>query len=87
MILFLIRLLNFALNLFALLLLVQIFVTYFLEPYHPVRRTLDRIFEPMLTPIRRRMPRTGMFDFSPMVLLLFVWLITQLLIYMLRAWL
>ncbi len=31
---------------------------------------LSRIAEPLLAPIRRRLPRAGAFDFSPLVLIL-----------------
>ena len=40
---------------------------------------LDRITEPILAPLRRIMPRTGMFDFTPMVAII----ILQLIIYLL----
>jgi YggT family protein len=55
-----------------------------MDPYHPVRRTLDSIVEPMLAPIRRVIPPIGMIDFSPLVLLLLIQLISNLLINLLR---
>jgi len=55
-------------------------LSFFLSPYHPVRETLDRIIAPFLNPIRRMMPSTGMVDFSPMVLILIVWLVERILI-------
>jgi YggT family protein len=58
----------------------DIIVSYFLSPYHPVRMALDRIVQPMLAPIRRIMPPSGMFDFSPFVLVIVIWLIERLLI-------
>jgi YggT family protein len=56
-------------------------VSFFLPPYHPVRETLDRITSPLLNPIRRIMPPTGMVDFSPLVLILLIWLAQRLLIW------
>ena len=50
------------------------------DPHHPVRSFLDSIVEPMLAPIRRFMPQTGMMDFSPMVLLIALYLIERVLI-------
>jgi YggT family protein len=41
-----------------------------MSPYHPVREFVDRLVEPMLAPIRRILPPTGMIDFSPLVLII-----------------
>ena len=38
----------------------------------PVSPILYQITEPLLAPIRRLMPRTGTFDFTPMVALLLI---------------
>jgi YggT family protein len=64
-----------ATRILSILILVDIVISYFLDPFHPVRRFLDSIVQPMLAPIRRFMPQTGMFDFSPIVLLILVQLI------------
>lgn len=47
---------------------------------HPVMRFLYTITEPLLAPIRRRLPYGGPVDFSPMVLILLLWLAEQVLI-------
>ena len=65
---------------FSLLLIVYIVLGYFMSPYHPVRATLARLMEPLLEPIRRVVPLVGMFDFSPMVLIILVQLISTVLI-------
>jgi YggT family protein len=54
-------------------------LSYFLAPYHPVRQVLDRIVDPFLNPIRRILPKAGMIDFSPIVLIIAVELISRLL--------
>ncbi len=54
----------------VLLVFVSVILSYFMDPYHPIRRGVDNIVEPMLAPIRRIMPNIGMFDFSPLVLIL-----------------
>src|SRR4051812_42356444 len=41
---------------------------------------LDRITAPLLAPIRRILPDFGGLDFSPMVLLLLIWIVQRLLI-------
>jgi len=68
-------------NLFGLMnliILVDIVVSFFLSPFHPVRNFLDKIVNPLLSPIRRIMPRTGMFDFSPIILILLLQVIEYL---------
>jgi len=37
------------------------------DPYNPIVQLLYRLTEPLLAPIRRLMPQTGMLDFSPIV--------------------
>jgi YggT family protein len=44
----------------------------------PVRAFLARIVEPLLKPIRRLLPQTGAFDFSPFVLILILILLQSL---------
>jgi YggT family protein len=46
---------------------------------------LDRLMEPFYAPIRRYLPQTGMLDFSPMVLIILVYLISRLLISILSS--
>ena len=58
----------------------DIIVGYFLSPYHPVRRTLNSIVQPLLAPIRRFMPPMGMIDLSPMVLIILIQLVETILI-------
>ncbi|HCE75231.1 MAG TPA: YggT family protein [Dehalococcoidia bacterium] len=40
------------------------------SPFFPVIRLIYGITEPIMGPIRRVLPRTGMFDFSPVVALI-----------------
>jgi YggT family protein len=68
-----------------LVLIVQALLSWFMDPYHPVRRTIDRFVEPFLIPIRRVMPRTGMFDFSPLVLLIILWILNRVLVTLIRS--
>lgn len=67
------------------LVIIKVILSYFMDPYHPVRSRIDALVEPLLAPIRRFMPRIGMFDFSPMVLIILVQLIGTLLIGLLRG--
>ena len=50
------------------------------DPYHPVRQSVDRFVQPLLDPIRRIMPSMGMFDFSPVVLLVLIQIVINVLV-------
>jgi len=66
----LIILINTVQQILVVLVIVSILLSYFMDPYHPVRRGVDNIVQPMLAPIRRIVPLVGMFDFSPLILIL-----------------
>ena len=70
---------NLVADIFILILFADILLSYILDPYHPIRHALDSIVEPFLAPIRRILPNTGMFDLSPMVLSLLIWLLASFL--------
>ena len=48
------------------------------SPFVPFLRLIYAITEPILGPIRRVLPKTGMFDFSPIVALLLLDLIRRM---------
>ena len=60
---------------FSLLLIAYVVLSYFMDPYHPIRSTVNRMVNPILDPIRRIMPQTGMMDFSPLVAIILVQII------------
>lgn len=72
MIYILIRAIDLISNLMFLLVLIYVVISYFMSPYHQFRMWVDRIVEPMLRPIRKVVPLVGMFDFSPIILLLLI---------------
>lgn len=82
---FWIRTVDLIVSLLSILLVIDILMHYFLSMDQPVRRFLDALFEPMLAPIRRILPPVGMFDLSPVVLLLLFQLIGGLLIQLLAG--
>jgi len=65
----------------VLLILLKIILSYFLDPFHPIRQSIDRLIEPLLKPIRDIVPSFGRFDFSPVILMILV----QLLAFGLRS--
>jgi YggT family protein len=66
-------------DMLVLLVFVNSILSFFMSPYHPVKEALDRLVDPMLAPIRRLMPPSGMFDFSPMILIIALQVISILL--------
>lgn len=56
---------------FTLLILGRMLISWVnLDPYHPVVQFLHNTTEPILGPVRRAIPPMGMFDLSPMVVLI-----------------
>jgi YggT family protein len=45
-----------------------------------VRLALDRILEPLLNPIRRIIPSAGMMDFSPLILIVLIQLLSRIIV-------
>jgi YggT family protein len=66
-------------NVLTILIFIWVIASWVLAPYHPVREALDRIVEPLLAPIRRMLPRTGQIDFSPMILIIVIFLAARIL--------
>ena len=73
-------------QLLILLIFVSVILSFFMAPYHPVRQVIDRIIDPLLAPIRRVVPLVGMFDFSPLILMLLIqvldWVLTSILLHL-----
>lgn len=62
-----------------LLIFISVILSFFMSPYHPVRQVVDRIIDPLLAPIRRVVPAVGMFDFSPLILMILLELVDRVL--------
>ena len=63
----------------VIIIITKIILSYFMDPYNPLRAAIDRLVDPLLDPIRRVVPTIGMFDFSSFVLIILVQLIAYLL--------
>jgi YggT family protein len=72
-------------DILTFLVIVTVILSYFLSPYHPVRAFLDRLIEPLISPIRRRIQPIQGIDFSPLVLLLILQLLQLILVRILFA--
>lgn len=51
------------------------------RPDNPLVVVLDRITEPILNPIRRLLPRTGMIDITPLIAIILLQVIKTILSY------
>ena len=47
------------------------------SPFYPIVKVAHQITEPILAPIRRMLPKMGMFDFSPIVAFILISLIRK----------
>ena len=74
-----VQLIHLIAQIITILVIVQVVLSYFMSPFHPIRQAVDRFVEPMLAPIRRVMPPMGMLDFSPLVLIILVQIIDTIL--------
>jgi YggT family protein len=78
-------LINLIVQLITLLIIAQVFLSYFLSPYHPLRQSIDRIVVPVLSKIRKYVPPVGILDLSPLVLLILVQLAGRIMISLLNT--
>jgi len=67
-------------NILELLVIISVILSYVMDPYHPVRRRVDAIVDPMLMPIRRVVPLIGMLDISPIILIILIRIVSNLII-------
>ncbi|NIS82102.1 MAG: hypothetical protein GTO14_18270 [Anaerolineales bacterium] len=75
----LISIFNLILDILTVVILADVFVSYFLDIYHPVRRALDSVVQPLLTPIRRYVPPISGIDLSPIALIIVLQIIRWIL--------
>jgi len=84
-ILLLIRIVNFLASTLTLIVLADVILSYFMSPWHPFKRALDNVVEPLLSPIRRVVPPLGMIDFSPVVLIIAIQIVQWILVSVLAS--
>ena len=83
---YLITLVNVIVNLVTIVLIAHALLSFApLEPWHPVRRFLAQIAEPLVKPFRNLIPPVGMFDFSIMVTLIVIQLLGRLVIVLIQS--
>lgn len=82
----LISLVDLVFGLYSLAIIARVFVDLMrVDPYHPLAQFLYRITEPVLAPLRNRIPPVGMVDISPMVALIVLWILEKIVIRLLLS--
>ena len=64
----------------VLIVFLSAILSFFMDPYHPIRRGVDNLVQPLLDPIRRIIPPVGGLDFSPLVLILLIQFVARIII-------
>ena len=73
------QIVHWIIRIFILVILIQAILSYFMSPFEPIRRFIDRLVNPFLNPIRRVLPPMGGLDFSPFVLIILLYIIDSIL--------
>ena len=63
----------------TLVIFIRVILSWFLTRPNTLSIILDKITEPLLAPLRRIIPRVGMFDFTPLAAIILLQLIRYLL--------
>ncbi len=79
------RIISFGANLLILVIFLDIILSYFLSPFHKIRQILDNIVQPMLAPIRKLIPPIANFDFSPLILIVIIEILSYLVVRVLSS--
>ena len=79
-----INLLLLVLQVYQFILLARVLLSWFpnIDRSNPLVRILYELTEPILEPIRRAMPQTGMIDFSPLIVFVGITILMQLIVRM-----
>lgn len=67
-------------NIYVWIVIASILLSYFIDPYHPLRQGVDNLVRPLLDPIRKIVPPVGMLDFSPFVLIILIQVVSNLIV-------
>lgn len=67
-------------NLLTLFIIVDSLLSFVLPPYHPVRAFTGRVLNPIYAPLRRVIPPLGMFDLTPIIVLILIQVIERFLL-------
>jgi YggT family protein len=76
---YLVDVINLVVWLLSVILFLDALVSFVLQPWHPARRFLDRLVEPLVRPFRSVLPLMGGLDFSIMAALITIQVVGQVL--------
>ena len=83
---YLVSLISLVVTLITIVLILNALISFTpLEPWHPVRRVLSQLAEPIVRPFRNLLPPTAGIDFTPMIALIVVQIVGQILIALVRS--
>jgi YggT family protein len=80
-----ITIINAVVNVFTIFIVIYSFLSFILNPYHPIRETMARVIEPLIAPIRRVVPPVGGLDFSPLILMVLIQIVGAILVAVIRS--
>lgn len=66
------------------LVFINALLSYFLDPYHPIRKAIGMVVDPLLDPIRKLVSPIGGIDLSPMILIFILQIVGSVLVTLLR---
>lgn len=82
----LVPLINLLFTLYTFLIFGRVLLSWMrISPYHPVAEWIYRLTEPVLGPIRNRMPPSGMYDWSPMIAMFGLMIVRQFVVMLLLS--
>ena len=77
---YVINVVHLLLQILSILVIISAVLSFFMSPFHPIRQAVDRVVNPLLSPIRRVIPTLGAVDISPIVLLIIIQILDSLLL-------
>lgn len=78
------QIVNLVFQAFELLILARVLLSWVnASPYNPLVQFLHNVTEPFLGPVRRMLPPTGMFDLSPIVVLIAALVVQRIIVQLL----
>lgn len=82
---YLINFVSTVVSVLSFLIFINALLSFFLDPYHPIRRMIGMFVDPLLNPIRRRISPIGGMDLSPMILIFILQILGSVILSILRS--
>ncbi len=76
---------NLVFRILIAIIVVDVLLSFFMDPFHPLRVFLDKIVNPLLAPIRKFVPPIQSIDFSPLILLILLQILEIIIISILNS--